>query len=234
MRLQDALQIPRGLTAVIGGGGKSTLLLCLGRELARKPGNRVLLCTSTHMFPPQGVPLACTLSEAQQLLKQEPLIALGAWAAQGKLTQAAPMEETLRLATHVLCEADGAKGLPLKAHASYEPVVPRETNRLIYVAGADGLGQTIAQAAHRPQLYAALLGAAQTHVVTPQEAVQAILAEGFDPASICLLVNKAEGVRRQPASQMAAAWPGRGIMASLESQAPVLEVWERGQKLPDG
>ena len=72
------------------------------------------------------------------------------------------MGETLRLATHVLCEADGAKGLPLKAHASYEPVVPRETNRLIYVAGADGLGQTIAQAAHRPQLYAALLGAAQT------------------------------------------------------------------------
>ena len=110
MRLQDALQIPRGLTVVIGGGGKSTLLLCLGRALAREPGNRVLLCTSTHMFPPKGVPLACTLAEAQQLLKQEPLIALGAWAAQGKLTQAAPMGETLRLATHVLCEADGAKG----------------------------------------------------------------------------------------------------------------------------
>ena len=129
MRLWEALEIPRGLTAVIGGGGKSTLLLCLGRELAREPGNRVLLCTSTHMFPPKGVPLACTLAEGEQLLKQEPLIALGAWAAQGKLTQAAPMGETLRLATHVLCEADGAKGLPLKAHASYEPVVPRETNR---------------------------------------------------------------------------------------------------------
>ena len=137
------MQIPRGLTAVIGGGGKSTLLLRLGRELAREPGNRVLLCTSTNMFPPKGVPLACTLAEAQQLLKQEPLIALGAWAAQGKLTQAAPMEETLRLATHVFCEADGAKGRPLKAHAGYEPVVPRETNRLIYVAGADGLGQTL-------------------------------------------------------------------------------------------
>ena len=71
-------------------------------------------------------------------------------------------------------------------------------------------------------------------MVTPQEAVQAILAEGFDPASTYLLVNKAEGVRRQPASQMAAAWPGRGIVASLESPVPVLEVWERGQKLPNG
>lgn len=234
MRLQDALQIPWGLTAVIGGGGKSTLLLCLGRELAREPGNRVLLCTSTHMLPPKGVPLACTLAEAEQLQRQAPLIALGAWAAQGKLTQAAPMEEALRLATHVLCEADGAKGLPLKAHASYEPVVPRETNRLIYVAGADGLGQPIAQAAHRPQLYAALLGAAETHVVTPRDAVAAILAEGFDPASSCLLVNKAEGVRRQAASQMAAAWPGRGVVASLESPIPVLELWERGQKLLNG
>lgn len=231
MRLQEALQIPRGLTAVIGGGGKSTLLLGLGRELARAPGNRVVLCTSTHMFPPAGTPLACSLEEAEQLLKQEPLIALGAWAAQGKLTQAAPMAEALRLATHLLCEADGAKGLPLKAHASYEPVVPRETNRLIYVAGADGLGQPIAQAAHRPQLYAALLGVAQSHTVTPRDAVAAILAEGFDPAATCLLVNKGEGVRRQPASQMAAAWPGRGLVASLESPAPVLELWEGGRKL---
>ena len=39
MRLQDALQIPLGLTAIIGGGGKSTLLLCLGRELAPTPAN---------------------------------------------------------------------------------------------------------------------------------------------------------------------------------------------------
>ena len=98
------------------------------------------------------------------------------------------------------------------------------------MAGADGLGQPIAQAAHRPQLYASLLGVEEGHLVTPQDGVAAILAEGFDPASTLLLVNKAEESRRQAASQMAAAWPGRGLVASLKNPEAILEIWEQGAK----
>ncbi|MDY4216977.1 MAG: hypothetical protein SOY10_06875 [Collinsella sp.] len=43
------------MTAIIGSGGKSTLLKALGLELMRA-GGRVLLCTTTHMFPVAGVP----------------------------------------------------------------------------------------------------------------------------------------------------------------------------------
>ena len=50
MGLTDLLDIRPGVTAVIGGGGKTTLLRVLGAELAAA-GQRVLLCTSTKFFP---------------------------------------------------------------------------------------------------------------------------------------------------------------------------------------
>ena len=53
--LASALRIEPGITAIIGSGGKSTLLKTLGLELMRA-GGRVLLCTTTHMFPVAGVP----------------------------------------------------------------------------------------------------------------------------------------------------------------------------------
>ena len=53
--LASRLKIEAGITAIIGSGGKSTLLRALGLELMRS-GGRVLLCTTTHMFPVAGVP----------------------------------------------------------------------------------------------------------------------------------------------------------------------------------
>ena len=53
--LVSALRIEPGITAIIGSGGKSTLLKTLGLELMRA-GGRALLCTTTHMFPVAGVP----------------------------------------------------------------------------------------------------------------------------------------------------------------------------------
>ena len=53
--LASTLKIEPGITAIIGSGGKSTLLKTLGLELMRA-GGRVLLCTTTHMFPVAGVP----------------------------------------------------------------------------------------------------------------------------------------------------------------------------------
>ena len=44
MELAPLLGIQKGVTAIIGSGGKTTLLRTLASEL---PG-RVLLCTSTH------------------------------------------------------------------------------------------------------------------------------------------------------------------------------------------
>lgn len=52
MKVCAALGVRPGVTSVIGGGGKSTLLEVLALELA--PAS-VILCTTTHMFPPRTV-----------------------------------------------------------------------------------------------------------------------------------------------------------------------------------
>ena len=55
MELSALLDIRPGVTAVIGGGGKTTLLRTLGGELA-EAGNRVLLCASAKIFPFPDLP----------------------------------------------------------------------------------------------------------------------------------------------------------------------------------
>ena len=60
MLLYEKLNISRGVTAVIGSGGKTTLLRTLSREL---PGT-VLLATTTHILPFEGVPLVTDGGEA--------------------------------------------------------------------------------------------------------------------------------------------------------------------------
>lgn len=53
MQLRRMLGIQPGLTAIIGGGGKTTLLYALARELSQTA--RVIVCTTTHILPP-GAP----------------------------------------------------------------------------------------------------------------------------------------------------------------------------------
>ena len=54
MQFCQLLQIPRGVTAIIGSGGKTTLLYLLARELSHT--GSVIVTTTTHIFPPDGLP----------------------------------------------------------------------------------------------------------------------------------------------------------------------------------
>ena len=61
MNLSEALQIRPGVTAIIGGGGKTTLMERLAHELSGKA--RVIVCTTTHIYPEKAMP--CLVSPAQ-------------------------------------------------------------------------------------------------------------------------------------------------------------------------
>lgn len=185
------LEIRPGVTAVIGGGGKTSLLRTLGEELV-KAGRNVLLCATTKIFPFESIPCV-TETGTDALLAARArggLVCAGTLLDNGKLAApAAPMAQLEALFDYVLVEADGSAHLPLKAHAPHEPVIPTEAAQTICVVGASGFGKSIREAAHRPELYARLAGAAETDPVTPELAAAVLIAEKLHHR---VLVNQAE------------------------------------------
>ena len=177
-QLWELLGIEKGLTAVMGSGGKTSLLYELAEELRQR--GTVLLATTTHIMRPEQYPFAQTAEELAAALAEHGAACAGSYTAEGKLTAPGfPGWETA--ADYVLVEADGSKRLPAKAHAAWEPVLPPQRRRTVCVLGASAFGQTIRQAAHRPALYAALAGASEEDVITPALAARVLMAEGgFD------------------------------------------------------
>lgn len=190
MALHELLEITPGLTAIIGGGGKTTLLYALARELSQSA--RVIVCTSTHIYPPAHLP--CVIAEragqVEAALEQANCVCVGTRSAHGKFSvPAVSFPELAAMAKYVLVEADGSRGKPLKAHAAHEPVVPPQANQTILVLGASGLGRRICDAAHRPELYAKKLGVPEDTVVTPELAAKLLELENLHTQ---VLVNQVE------------------------------------------
>ena len=189
--LAEILGVREGVTAVIGGGGKTTLLRTLGEELARS-GARVILATTTKFLPFPGIgTVPGGEREIAEALGRAPLVCAAApWGESGKLAESpVPMARLAALADYVLVEADGSAGLPLKAHAPHEPVIPAEAARTILVVGASGFGRPIREAAHRPEGYAQLAECDIETAVTPEIAARVLRAEGLGDL---VLVNQAE------------------------------------------
>ena len=189
--LAEILGVRKGVTAVIGGGGKTTLLRTLGEELARS-GARVILATTTKFLPFPGIEtVPGGEREITEALGRAPLVCAAApWGESGKLAASpVPMVRLTALADYVLVEADGSAGLPLKAHAPHEPVIPAEAARTILVVGASGFGRPIREAAHRPERYAQLAECDIETAVTPEIAARVLRAEGLGDL---VLVNQAE------------------------------------------
>ncbi len=193
MQIASLLNIGRGVTALIGGGGKTTLLYTLTEEL-RKRGT-VILCTSTHIRVPEQYVLATGGAEQlRAVLEKNGAVCVGTPAENGKLT--APQlsfPELARLADYVLVEADGAKGLPLKRHAGHEPVIPESAQRVVLVVGADGFGRPFREVCHRSQ---------EDSPATPEQVARLILDEGFCDR---VFINKVESAAALSAAQELAA-----------------------------
>lgn len=210
--LWELLEIPPGITALIGSGGKSTLLSLLARELSAA-GERVLCATTTHMFPPEGMSLASSPAAAEALLSKGGPVCIGARAETGKL---GPPPEDLavyqRLCDHLLVEADGSRRLPLKAHAPHEPVIPAGTARTVLVVGASGLYRPVWEAVHRPEIFCTLADCAMEDPATPERVARVIQKEGLGDL---VLVNQADAAR-EAAEELAALVGKPAVTAALQ------------------
>ena len=207
--LVEAFSPPCGVTAIVGGGGKTTLMLRLAREL-RETGARVIVSTTTHIFPPDQMRTLIDPSyeETQSQLALEGIVCIGSLAENKKLSAPSlPVWQMEELADYVLLEADGAKGLPLKAPAAHEPVIPPETRLVIAVAGLDGVGKPISQTVFRPALYAALSQKSEEESVTAEDVARVLRDVNGQRKGVgsgmrfSILLNKADDAGRIVAAE---------------------------------
>ena len=213
------LAIPKGVTAFVGGGGKTTLMLRLARELAAC--GRVLVTTTTHIWPPEGMPVLLDPDDGavRAALEAANPVCVGVREETGKLTPCrVAMTRLCELADYVLVEADGARGMPLKAPAAHEPVIPENAALVVAVAGLSGVGKPIVKTVFRGALYAALLGCDEAHIVTPEDVARVLSGECGQykgvpvGARFAVVLNQADGqAQLADAARIAALLPANRV-----------------------
>jgi molybdenum cofactor cytidylyltransferase len=191
----------RELVAIVGGGGKSTLLFRLGDELAGA-GNRVILTTTTKMGRNQAdiAPTVCWSADTNwavdALAKPGPVMLLTG-GDDHKITGPSPAIVDRLFATsnadYILVEADGSHGRPLKAPASHEPVVPSTTTTVVILMGIDAVGRRLDEVVHRVEVAERFTGLAGDHILTPKDCATILTHPGgalrVSPASSRVLVG---------------------------------------------
>ncbi len=215
MTLSELLTIRPGITALIGGGGKTTAMYTLARELS--PRGTVICTTTTRIYPPDHLPILDGKNRAKlaAALERYGCICVGMPAQNGKLA-APPLPpcQLLDLADFVLVEADGSKGLPLKAHLSHEPVIPEFSEMVLTLAGASGFGRPVQEAVHRWEQFCQLTGADPAGPVTAENFSRLLLAEDLEDK---VFINQAENAGDMAeARRLAALLPKPVYAGSLQ------------------
>ena len=181
MIFKEALDIkPGDVISLVGGGGKTTLMFALARELASNTGC-VVTTTTTKIFEPlpSETPLLLLETNGQEMIrlllqnmdKYQHITLATERLASGKLNGIGS-ELVIKLAelnqvSYLIVEADGAAHKSLKAPNPTEPVIPRSTTLVIPVVGIDALGcQLNEENVFRPNIVSKLTGLALGKIIT--------------------------------------------------------------------
>lgn len=167
------------LISLVGGGGKTTTLFALGRQL---PGPTVLT-TTTKMGSDRtdGLPLLVrpTDDELCQAASQGPVLvwsdATGHRATGVESVECDRWFDELAPIANVVVEADGSRRRPFKAPADHEPVIPTKSTIVIACIGVGAFDRPISERCHRPELIAALANCSVYDPLTPQRAAAVLV-----------------------------------------------------------
>lgn len=243
------------LVAIVGGGGKTSLMFRLAAEL---PGRNVLT-TTTRIFAAQmglarGVCYESDLANLDHCLTRYGQCLVVGRVEGDKALGVDPALPARLLAgpgvDHVLVEADGSRMCPVKAPADHEPVIPAHATHLIPVAGIDALEAPLEVIAHRPERLRELLEHPPAPGIGPlltpdgQKLTYAGLAQIMshpagglkhapDAALVITFLNKVEIEERRVQARKAAqlmlrsARIGRVVLGAVRRPAAPIEVWRR-------
>lgn len=192
--LCDLLNIQKGITSVIGGGGKTTLIHFLASELIER--GTVIITTTTHIMKSDVFPNVLTQDDADNLsmitkhISQRRCLCVGSVYDGDKLSApCVELTDLLSVCDYVLVEADGSKHLPLKAHSDREPVIPQESNRTILVLGVDAVGKKLKDVTHREHIACEILGCSGRDTVTADMVAQLANTENLHDVAV---INKCD------------------------------------------
>jgi len=254
MDLQEALELGTNeIVTFVGGGGKTTCMFRLAREL-KDSGKKVLVSTTTKIFFPQDDQVDQTLlcadeQELVQMLEREfkhfDLLCAGTGINhQGKITGLSP-----RIFAHlffrdwldyILIEGDGAGGKPFKAPADHEPVIPGESTMVIAVMGADIFGCPLNSSfVHRPEQICRITGALEGSQIDENIILKVMvhpegMKKGVPPGARWIpLINKVDGKESMTAAgslgqKLAAAGAPKVILAAAGTGDPVRQIIRGG------
>ncbi len=187
--LSSALDLgSRELVALVGGGGKTSLLFALAKELLQGK-KRVVTSTTTKVrhreaqrspcivFTGSGPSWKDKLSEglenhghvflARGLLDSGKVDGIGPSIA-NEMYQEGGID-------YVIIEADGSSGHPVKAPADHEPVIPSSSTKVVAMLGLEAIGAQMGpEVVFREDLFCKLTGLELGERLTP-----AILARLF-------------------------------------------------------
>ncbi len=172
--------------ALVGAGGKTSLMYALARELIGCH-EKIVTTTTTKILPPLSdqSPKLILLSDDPELLTlPENLARLGHVTVGKAITEPHgkvdgvgddAIVRCLNQAHRVIIEADGAAGRPIKAPEVWEPAIPYAAQLVIPVVGLDCLGKPASERwVFRLERFLALTGLQEGQSIGP-ESVAAML-----------------------------------------------------------
>lgn len=254
MMLADALPaLDDRVVVFVGGGGKTSSMYRLARELA-SAGRKAIVTTTTHIIAPreheaQALVLSGHLDDVLQQVRRylETLKVVGIGSqivsADGKM-KGIPPEWVDAIAAdlpgvYVLVEGDGSAGRPFKAPADHEPVIPGTTTLVVPVVGIDVIGRPLGpDAVHRPERVASITGIREGDPITVEIVSKVMLhpngaAKGAPSrARVVQMINKVDDVSRLEIARrlgrrMLDEGAVRVVIARVRHDPPVWEVLRR-------
>ncbi len=226
------------LLFVIGAGGKTSFLYRLQKELALVQKS-ALISTTTFIYDP-GPPFHLYLCPEKEDLPKGPLLfpaVLGRWK-EGRKIKGIPADwckELLGLSHHVLFEADGARGLPLKFLGRDEPVLPQAPSEVVLLIGARSFHQPLhATTVHRSELATEKLALGDRPFLDAKTVTELLLHEEsygriFKQYPVTPFINQGDTlvdplVAREVARNLLPYTRGRVFFGSLQDPYPIWEV----------
>jgi probable selenium-dependent hydroxylase accessory protein YqeC len=203
--LVEALAIgAREHIALVGGGGKTTMMFALAEELKRR-GKQVITSTTTKVWHREALQSEKVLLHGDDAdwrsRRSEDLDGGGTLFVGRSLLDSGKVEGiSPSLADEIyydsrfhylVIEADGSAGHPLKAPAEHEPVIPRSVTMVVALMGLEAIGACLDKAtAFRIEEVKRITGLEPGSILTPSGLAKVFL----HPAGV--FKGTPEGARR--------------------------------------